>query len=129
MARVAAALSALEQKLVALQTENAKYQQELGAKTALGQQQLARMEALHLTKLQERDKQHQALLAKREADMKRKQANQRVRDVARLTLPAEARVAVISKGDDDLLNLDGRYGMHFPQTVGGVYAGYHPADA
>jgi hypothetical protein len=87
------------------------------------------VEALHLAKLHERDKQHEAALAKKEADLKRKQANQRVREAARQALPTDARVLVISKGDDDLLNLDGRCGLHFPQTVTGVYAGYHPADA
>jgi spore maturation protein CgeB/SAM-dependent methyltransferase len=127
--KLAQTLKAVEQKCAALQSETARHQQELAAKTASGQQQLARIEALHLTRLQERDKQHEALLAKREADLKRKVVNQRVREVARLVLPPEARVLVISKGDDDLLNLDGRYGLHFPQTAGGVYAGYHPADA
>ena len=36
---------------------------------------------------------------------------------------------VVSKGDDDLLQLDGRLGAHFPQVTGGVYAGHHPADS
>jgi predicted O-methyltransferase YrrM len=36
---------------------------------------------------------------------------------------------VVSRGDDDLLKLDGRQGWHFPQTVGGVYAGHYPGDS
>src|SRR5205085_730238 len=38
-------------------------------------------------------------------------------------------VIVVSKGDDELLNLDGRIGWHFPQTEDGAYIGYHPADS
>jgi hypothetical protein len=36
---------------------------------------------------------------------------------------------VVSRGDDDLLNLGGRRGLHFPQTDDGVYAGHHPASS
>jgi hypothetical protein len=39
------------------------------------------------------------------------------------------RVAVVSKGDDDLLKLDGRRGWHFLQNEKGEYAGYYPADS
>lgn len=44
-------------------------------------------------------------------------------------LPAGASVAVVSKGDDALLRLDGRPASHFPRTPDGAYAGHHPADA
>jgi hypothetical protein len=44
------------------------------------------------------------------------------------TLPAEATVLVVSKGDEELLELDGRKGWHFPQTEDGTYAGHYPAD-
>jgi hypothetical protein len=53
----------------------------------------------------------------------------RIRKVVRDTLPTEARVIVVSKGDDKLLSLDGRMGWHFPQTEDGTYAGYYPADS
>jgi GT2 family glycosyltransferase len=53
----------------------------------------------------------------------------RVRDTVRESVPAGARVLVVSKGDDELLVLDGRVGSHFPQVEGGVYAGHHPADS
>ena len=35
---------------------------------------------------------------------------------------------VVSKGDDELLALDGRRAMHFPQDDAGGYAGHYPAD-
>lgn len=44
-------------------------------------------------------------------------------------LPKEATALVVSKGDGELLKLDGRKGWHFPQTPSGVYAGHHPADS
>ena len=53
----------------------------------------------------------------------------RVRDIVRETVPAGSRVLVVSRGDDDLLELGGRQAGHFPQLAGGVYAGYYPADA
>lgn len=53
----------------------------------------------------------------------------RVREVAHVTLPPKATVAVVSKGDEELLELgNDRRGWHFPQNQEGVYAGYHPAD-
>jgi len=45
------------------------------------------------------------------------------------SLPLDCSVAVISKGDSELLNLDGRRAWHLPQTLDGVYAGHHPADS
>jgi glycosyltransferase involved in cell wall biosynthesis len=53
---------------------------------------------------------------------------QRIRELARGTLPADATVLVISKGDGELLKLPGRPGWHFPQNEQGVWAGYNPAD-
>jgi len=52
-----------------------------------------------------------------------------VREAVNLKLPLAVRVLVISKGDDDLLELNGREGMHFLQDPQGGYAGYHPADS
>ncbi len=53
----------------------------------------------------------------------------RIRDVVRETVPPEATVLVVTKGDDALLELDGRPAWHFPQTDAGVYAGAHPIDS
>jgi hypothetical protein len=38
-------------------------------------------------------------------------------------------VAVISRGDPELLKLGHRAAVHFPSDSSGVYAGYNPADA
>ena len=54
---------------------------------------------------------------------------ERVREVVDAEVPADATVAVISNGDDALLELDGRTGWHFPRLPDGTYAGYHPADS
>jgi hypothetical protein len=54
----------------------------------------------------------------------------RVRKVADAAVAPHATVAVVSKGDDELLELgSGRHGWHFPQDRDGVYAGYYPADS
>jgi hypothetical protein len=50
------------------------------------------------------------------------------RDV-RAHLPADATVLVVSRGDDELLRLDGREGWHFPRHPDGRYGGHHPADS
>jgi glycosyltransferase involved in cell wall biosynthesis len=44
------------------------------------------------------------------------------------TLPEKATVLVVSKGEERLLELNGRTAFHFPQAPEGVYAGYHPLD-
>jgi len=53
----------------------------------------------------------------------------RVRAVVGAATPAGATVAVISRGDDDLLDLPGRIGRHFPADNAGLWAGHHPADS
>lgn len=54
----------------------------------------------------------------------------RLRDTARVALPAGARVLVVSKGDNELLALGaGCQGEHFPQGEGGSYLGHHPAES
>lgn len=50
------------------------------------------------------------------------------RRFAREVVPEGARFAVVSRGDDELLDLPLRVGEHFPQAEGGVYAGYYPPD-
>jgi hypothetical protein len=54
--------------------------------------------------------------------------NGRIKALASASLPIGSAVAVISKGDDDLLKLDGLRGRHFPHADDGSYAGYHPAN-
>lgn len=53
----------------------------------------------------------------------------RIRQVVGREVTRGSIVAVISRGDDDLLAFDDRRGWHFPQTEKGVYAGHHPADS
>lgn len=53
----------------------------------------------------------------------------RVRNVVNRTLPRDATVIVVSKGDNELLKLEGRNAWHFPQNERGTYAGYYPADS
>ena len=44
-------------------------------------------------------------------------------------LPRDGAVVVITKGDDRLIDLEGRTAWHFPQRSDGAYAGHHPADS
>jgi GT2 family glycosyltransferase len=43
-------------------------------------------------------------------------------------VPASATVLVISRGDDELVDLDGRTAWHFPRGDDGRWAGHYPAD-
>jgi GT2 family glycosyltransferase len=54
---------------------------------------------------------------------------ERIRRAVGEAVPAGATVIVVSKGDEDLLRLEGRRGWHFPQTNEGIYRGHHPADS
>jgi GT2 family glycosyltransferase len=53
----------------------------------------------------------------------------RIRAVVDSTIPSDATVLVVSRGDEKLLELGGRRAWHFPQTKSGVYAGHYPADS
>lgn len=53
----------------------------------------------------------------------------RIREIVRTQLPHSARVLIVSKGDEELVDLDGRIGQHFPQVGEGVYAGHYPRDS
>ena len=52
-----------------------------------------------------------------------------IREVVEKVVPTGARVLVISKGDPDLVDVEGRIAEHFPQNPDGSYIGYHPADS
>ena len=57
-------------------------------------------------------------------------ANQELQRVVRSSVPAGSVVAVISKGDDQLLDFgSGVTGWHFPRSDHGGYAGHYPADS
>jgi hypothetical protein len=53
----------------------------------------------------------------------------RVRSAVRSVLPVSCTVAVVSKGDDALLELDERKAWHFPRNSDGEYVGHHPYDS
>jgi GT2 family glycosyltransferase len=53
----------------------------------------------------------------------------RLREVIKASVPAAATVLVVSRGDEELVRLNGRVGVHFPQAQGGGWAGHHPADS
>ena len=53
----------------------------------------------------------------------------RIRASVREVIPSDATVLVVSKGDEELLDLDGRRAWHFPQLADGTYAGSYPADS
>jgi hypothetical protein len=52
----------------------------------------------------------------------------RTRELISTVAPEDSVVAVVSKGDPELLKLGRREGWHFPRTESGAYAGHHPAD-
>jgi len=43
--------------------------------------------------------------------------------------PEGATIAIVSRGDHQLLELDSRHAWHFPRAGDGTYAGYYPADS
>jgi hypothetical protein len=52
-----------------------------------------------------------------------------LRDVVHSLLPPGAVVAVVSRGDDELIALPGQDGWHFPRTEAGKHVGYFPDDS
>jgi O-antigen biosynthesis protein len=52
----------------------------------------------------------------------------RVREEIRAAVPDGSTVAVVSRGDDELVDLEGLVGWHFPRAANGVYAGFYPRD-
>jgi hypothetical protein len=53
----------------------------------------------------------------------------RIRERVRVVVPPAATVMVVSRGDEELIRFDARHGWHFPRSLDGRYAGYHPADS
>jgi hypothetical protein len=54
---------------------------------------------------------------------------ERIRTVVAEALPADSTIAVLSKGDDALLELDCAEAWHFPASADGGYAGHNPPDS
>ncbi|HEX6780451.1 MAG TPA: glycosyltransferase family 4 protein [Solirubrobacterales bacterium] len=53
----------------------------------------------------------------------------RFAELVRSTVPENSTVIVVSKGDAELLSIDGRATWHFPRRADGTYAGYYPFDS
>jgi hypothetical protein len=53
----------------------------------------------------------------------------RIRAIVMEVVRPGARLAVVSRGDDELLRFDNRVAWHFPRLDNGSYAGYHPASS
>jgi len=53
---------------------------------------------------------------------------ERIREQVERSVPRQATVLVLSRGDSELLRLDGREARHFPSGEDGRYLGRHPAD-
>ena len=64
----------------------------------------------------------------REAARRRRVA-ERLVELVGTSVPADATVAVVSKGDARLAALKGQTARHFPADENGSWAGYHPADS
>ena len=58
-----------------------------------------------------------------------RQLTARLRRVVRDAVPAGATVMVVSRGDDELVDLGGRDAWHFPRSADGEYRGHHPRDS
>jgi hypothetical protein len=54
---------------------------------------------------------------------------ERVRRTVLETVPVDATVLVVSRGDDELLRGHAHHAWHFPRAENGAYAGHHPADS
>jgi len=52
-----------------------------------------------------------------------------LQDTVHRVTPPGAVVAVVSKGDTELVDHPGRTAWHFPQAESGVYAGHYPSDS
>ncbi|HTL56541.1 MAG TPA: glycoside hydrolase family 99-like domain-containing protein [Candidatus Limnocylindrales bacterium] len=52
-----------------------------------------------------------------------------LQELVRNSLPADAKIIVVSRGDEELLKLNGCKSWHFPQTPDGQYAGHYPATS
>ena len=58
-----------------------------------------------------------------------RQAIHRIREIVIEKLPPEARVLVVSRGDEELARFENRVAWHFPRAEDGKYAGHHPDDS
>jgi len=52
-----------------------------------------------------------------------------IRKVVEEQVPEGATIAVVSRGDDEMLDLGAHPAWHFPRDSDGTYLGYHPHDS
>jgi glycosyltransferase involved in cell wall biosynthesis len=57
---------------------------------------------------------------------KYEQLKMQLSGIVEALVPRSARLLVVSRGDDELLNLSGARAWHFPLQLDYVYSGYHP---
>jgi hypothetical protein len=72
------------------------------------------------------------LEARKEAlrvELWRQQVSEEVQAFVARAVPPGAHVLVVSRGDEEIVDLPGHRGAHFPQAIDGAYAGHHPADS
>jgi hypothetical protein len=68
-------------------------------------------------------------MADRQRSRQYQQTIHRIRGLVRAVVPRDATVVVISRGDDELLQLGCQQAWHFPRAESGLYAGYYPANS
>ena len=52
-----------------------------------------------------------------------------IKDLVQITIPLQSMILVVSKGDDELVDLRGRCAWHFPRAVNGKFAGCYPVNS
>jgi hypothetical protein len=71
----------------------------------------------------------QEALRRERAENSYRQLQRRIVEFLHLSVPRGSTVLVMSKGDDELLEIPGRRGWHFPRAINGLYAGCYPSDS
>lgn len=108
-----------------------RLERALSLLTQLDDERRARASAERRLARAEKELQNQVKLLER-ADKERARTSevQRIHASLGAALPSgEGPIAVVSRGDEDLIRFKGHIGWHFPQTDDGVYAGHHPKDS
>jgi hypothetical protein len=85
---------------------------------------------VHIDLIEERIKAAEVRMAALTKELERTAAVRKVQAAAKRCIPGSANVLVVSRGDDDLLDLGEQITAgHFPQQPDGNYTGYHPGDS
>lgn len=85
---------------------------------------------VHIGRVEERVKAAEVRMAALTKELERTAAVRKVQAAVKRCIPGAANVLVVSRGDDELLNLGEQITAgHFPQQSDGKYAGYYPGDS